>query len=262
MLSTYPKINLCNGDLMKSKKIVVLLSGGLDSSTLAYYVAKKTKARIYALTIDYGQRHDIELLSAAKIAKEVSCQEHKIIKFDLTSWGGSALTDRHKHIPKNRDIVLKKKQTNSDIPITYVPARNTIFLSLALSYAEAIGASEIYIGVNAVDYSGYVDCRPKFINEFQKLANVATVAGIKNKIITIKAPLLKMSKSDIVKLGKKLGVNWSSTWSCYQGKKVACGECDSCLLRLNGFAEAGITDPIRYKKTNQQFSCRYCKRKL
>lgn len=232
---------------MKSKKAIILLSGGLDSSTLAYFVAKKTKARIYALTIDYGQRHKIELSSAIKIAKEISCKEHKVIKFDLTLWGGSALTDRRNQIPKNRAIVLKRKQANSDIPITYVPARNTVFLALALSYAEAIGASEIYIGANAIDYSGYVDCRPKFINKFQELANVATVAGLKNQKIKIKAPLLKMTKSDIVKLGKKLGVNWFSTWSCYQGKKIACGECDSCLLRLKGFAEAGIEDPIKYK---------------
>ena len=135
-----------------------------------------------------------------------------------------------------------------------MPARNTIFLSLALSYAEAIGASEIYIGVNAIDYSGYVDCRPKFINKFQELANVATVMGIKNKIIKIKAPLLKMTKSDIVKLGRRLKVNWSSTWSCYQGEKVACGECDSCLLRLNGFIEAGIKDPIKYQKKSKVFT--------
>ena len=235
------------------KNIVVLLSGGLDSSTLAYLARKNSKShlknRVYSLTFDYGQRHKKELKSAYKVSKEIRAAEHKIIKFDLTLWKGSSLTDISIKIPQAGFLSRK----NNSIPNTYVPARNTIFLSFALAYAESIGAEEIYIGVNSVDYSGYVDCRPEFIKKYQELIKVATVAGIKGKIIKIKTPLIKMSKSQIVKLGEKLGVNWGSTWSCYLGDKLACGLCDSCQLRLKGFALAGIKDPLKYKTYPQHY---------
>lgn len=238
----------------KYKNIVVLLSGGLDSSTLAYLAAKKLppylQNRVYSLTFDYGQRHKKELESAKKIAKKIRAVEHKVVKFDLTLWGGSSLTDNKIKIPLNRKIVEnnQRKLTPKSIPNTYVPARNTIFLTFALAYAEAIKADEIYIGVNSIDYSGYVDCRPAFINKFQELIRVATVAGVQGKSIKIKTPLINMTKAEIVKLGEKLGVPWDSTWSCYLGKKLACGICDSCQLRLKGFALAGVKDPLKYKK--------------
>lgn len=227
------------------KKIVVLLSGGLDSSTVAYFAAKKFQPypynRVYTLTFDYGQRHKKELESAFKISKNIKAKEHRIVKFDLTGWGGSSLTDKNIKVPKGKLI-------RNDIPNTYVPARNTIFLSFALSYAEAIGANEIYIGVNSLDYSGYVDCREGFIKKFQELAKVGTVRGVEGKSIKIKTPLINLTKAEIVKLGTRLGVDWASTWSCYLGDKKACGQCDSCLLRLKGFAQAGVRDPLPYKK--------------
>lgn len=227
----------------KYKSVVVLLSGGLDSSTLAYYVVQRCKKyqkpRIYTLTVDYGQRHAVELRSARKIAKAITSTTHKVVKLDLTQWGGSSLTDIKQKIPLAR---------SNHIPSTYVPARNTILLSLALAYAEAVKADEIYIGVNYVDYSGYVDCRPKFIKKFQELADVATVSSVAKKHkIKIKTPLLYMSKTEIVKLGLRLGVDWKSTWSCYKGGKLACGRCDSCRLRLKGFANANIKDPLKYR---------------
>ncbi|MBI3590244.1 MAG: 7-cyano-7-deazaguanine synthase QueC [Candidatus Melainabacteria bacterium] len=228
------------------KNVVVLLSGGLDSSTLAYLAAKESKSylqnRVFILTFDYGQRHKKELECAKKISREVGAVEHQVVKFDLTLWGGSSLTEKDKKVPQ------KRKLTDKSIPNTYVPARNTIFLSFALAYAEAINAEEIYIGVNSVDYSGYVDCRRPFINKFQELIKLATVAGVKGRVIKIKTPLMNLSKAGIVKLGKKLGVNWSLTWSCYLGGKKACGLCDSCQLRLKGFALAGIKDPLKYKE--------------
>ena len=235
-----------------SKKIVVLLSGGLDSSTLAYFAARDSKPhldhRVYTLTFDYGQRHKRELESAYKISKAVGVLEHKIVKFDLTNWGGSALTDNKLKVPLKRNLWhASAKLINKSIPNTYVPARNTIFLSFALSYAEAIGALEIYIGVNSVDYSGYVDCRGEFIRSFQDLVKVATVAGVNGRPVKIKTPLINMTKADIVRLGTKLEVDWSKTWSCYLGEKLACGSCDSCQLRLKGFVQAGIIDPIKYK---------------
>lgn len=237
------------------KNIIVLLSGGLDSSTLAYLVKKSPpylENRVYSLTFDYGQSHKKELESAKKIAKKIKAVEHKIVKFDLTLWGGSSLTDNKIKIPLNRRISEsnKKKLTPKSIPNTYVPARNTIFLTFALAYAEAIKADEIYIGVNSIDYSGYVDCRPVFIKKFQELVKVATVAGVQGKAIKIKTPLINMTKAEIVKVGEKLGVPWGSTWSCYLGKKLACGICDSCQLRLKGFALAGIRDPLKYKTNN------------
>lgn len=229
----------------KNKNVVVLLSGGLDSSTLAYLAAQKTNPqannRVFTLTFNYGQRHKKELVLAKLVSKAIGAVNHIVINFDLTKWGGSALTDVNIKVPKNR------KLTDKSIPITYVPARNTIFLSFALAYAEAVKAEEIYIGVNAVDYSGYVDCRPKFISKFQELIKLATVAGSSGSI-KIKTPLINLSKSEIVKLGERLGVDWSMTWSCYQGGKLACGECDSCMLRLKGFKEAGIKDGVKYKR--------------
>ena len=234
----------------KYKNIIVLLSGGLDSSTLAYLAVKKTppylKNRVYSLTFDYGQSHKKELNSAKKIATKIGAVEHKIVKLDLTLWGGSSLTDRKIKIPQNRKISSKS------IPNTYVPARNTIFLTLAMAYAEAVEADEIYIGVNSVDYSGYVDCRPIFIKRFQELVKVATVAGVQGRVIKIKTPLINMTKAEIVKLGEKLGVPWGSTWSCYLGEKLACGACDSCQLRLKGFVQAGVKDPLQYKKLKKK----------
>ena len=238
----------------KYKNIVVLLSGGLDSSTLTYLAVKKSppylQNRVYSLTFDYGQIHKKELDSAKKIAKKIDAVEHKIVKFDLTLWGGSSLTDRKIKIPQNRKLPVgdKEKLISKSIPNTYVPARNTIFLTFALAYAEAIGADEIHIGVNSVDYSGYVDCRPAFIKKFQELVKVATVAGIRGQGVKIKTPLINMTKAQIIKLGERLGVPWGSTWSCYLGGKLACGVCDSCQLRLKGFAQAGVRDPIKYKK--------------
>lgn len=236
----------------KNKKVIVILSGGLDSSTLAYLAAKKSKAyikhKVFTLTFDYGQRHKKELSSARKISKFVGAAIHKVIKFDLTIWGASALTDLGIKVPSSSGLpptLSNKKQLK--IPITYVPARNTIFLAFALSYAEAVGAEEIYIGVNSVDYSGYVDCRPVFIRKFNELAKLATVAGGRGKGIKIKTPLLYLTKKEIVKLGRKLNLPWKYTWSCYIGSKEACGLCDSCRLRLKGFMEAGVQDPLPYK---------------
>ena len=237
----------------KLKNIVILLSGGLDSSTIAYYASKKSdpyyKNRVFTLTFDYGQRHKKELTYALKTSKEIGAVDHKVINFDLTLWGGSALTDVGIDIPKNRKLSGKRKKlTLKSIPSTYVPARNTIFLSFALAYAEAVKAQEIYIGVNSVDYSGYIDCRPLFIRKFQELIKAGTIVRFDNKPIKIKTPLINMTKSEIIKLGQKLGVDWSVTWSCYLGGKLACGLCDSCQLRLKGFMQAGVKDKLQYKK--------------
>ena len=233
-----------------TKNVIVLLSGGLDSSTLAYLASKShgphNKNKVYTLTFDYGQRHRKESRSAFQISQKIGSVSHKIVKFDLTSFGGSSLTDKKLKIPLNRrlhnsDLIAKS------IPNTYVPARNTIFLSFALAYAEVIQASEVYIGVNSIDYSGYVDCRPVFIQKFQELCRVATTSGVDGKVAKIKTPLINKTKDQIIKLGQKLGVDWASTWSCYMGNKLACGLCDSCQLRLAGFMRAGIKDPLRYK---------------
>jgi 7-cyano-7-deazaguanine synthase len=239
--------------MKETKKVIVILSGGLDSSTLAYFAAKKTgayiKNKVYTLTFDYGQRHKREIQCARKISKKIKAVSNKVIKFDLTCWGGSALTDSKVRVPLSRSLpgfLTKKKLL--DTPVTYVPARNTIFLAFALSYAEAIGAEEIYIGVNSVDYSGYADCRPAFINKFIELAKLATASGVKGKNIKIKTPLLHLSKAGIVKLGSRLSVPWDYTWSCYLGGSQPCGFCDSCRLRLKGFMEAGIKDPALYKR--------------
>ncbi len=226
------------------KKAIVLLSGGLDSATVLA-IAKNLGYEIYALSFFYGQRHKIELESAKKIAEKFGVQEHKTAKIDLRIFGGSALTDEIS-VPKT--LTPDALRLTPTIPITYVPARNTIFLSYALAYAEVVGAFDIFIGVNAVDYSGYPDCRPEFIKTFEDLANLATAAGVEKKgNFKIHTPLISMSKKEIIEEGISLGVDYSMTHSCYDpifknGKTYACGECDSCRLRAEGFRAAGVLD--------------------
>ena len=225
-------------------KAVVLLSGGIDSAT-TLAIAKNLGFDIYALSFRYGQRHAIELEAALRIAKRYNVARHLIVDIDLRQIGGSALTADIK-VPKNRDAEEMKK----DIPATYVPARNTIFLSYALAWAEVIGANDIFIGVNVLDYSGYPDCRPEYIAAYEKMANLATRACVEGKQkLKIHTPLIRMSKSQIIQKGIELGVDYSLTHSCYDPSVSgdACGECDSCLLRLKGFMEAGFKDPVRYK---------------
>ncbi len=220
-------------------KAVVLLSGGLDSST-TLAIAVEDCDEVHALSFDYGQRHSRELDSAIAIAKHYGVP-HKILKIDLRSIGGSALTD-------NIDVPERSlEEIEEGIPITYVPARNTILLSYALSYAEVIDADCIYIGVNALDYSGYPDCRPEYIEAFEKVANLGTKRGVEGKKIKIVAPLMHLTKAEIIKRGMELGVPYELTWSCYRGGERACGRCDSCLLRLKGFMEAGYEDPLDYE---------------
>jgi 7-cyano-7-deazaguanine synthase len=217
------------------KKAVVLLSGGLDSATtLAYAVSKGFDC--HAITFDYGQRHKVEIKAAKKVAKALGATRHLVIKIDLRKFGGSALTSEIP-VPKGRSA----KKIGKGIPATYVPARNTVFLSLALALAEAAGAHDIFIGVNALDYSGYPDCRPEFIRAFEKAANLGTKAGAEGEKFKIHAPLIKMTKGEIVKLGRKLGVDFDMTHSCYDPSPdgTPCGKCDSCLLREKGFKEAG-----------------------
>ena len=226
----------------QKNKAVVLLSGGLDSST-TLAVAKSQGYELYALTFRYGQRHQVEIEAAVRIARHFQVNQHKIFDVDLGSFGGSALTAEIE-VPKNRGW----DEISKDIPITYVPARNTIFLSLALAWAEVLGAGDIFIGVNALDYSGYPDCRPEFIEAFETMANLGTKAGVEGGKIKIHTPLINLNKSQIILKGLELGVDFSLTITCYdpsaEGK--ACGKCDACLLRLKGFAEAGIKDPAIY----------------
>jgi 7-cyano-7-deazaguanine synthase len=225
------------------KRAVVLLSGGLDSAT-TLAIGKGEGFEPYALSFDYGQRHDVEILAAKRVAASLGAREHRVACIDLRIFGGSALTDEIP-VPKNRD------GTNAiDIPITYVPARNTIFLSYALAWCEVLGATDIFIGVNAVDYSGYPDCRPAFIAAFENLAGLATKAGVEGGKFRIRAPLLTMSKAQIISKGIELGVDFSLTHSCYDPTpdSLACGACDSCRIRLDGFRDAGRTDPIPYAK--------------
>jgi len=227
------------------KKAVVLSSGGLDSTT-AMALVKQEGFEIYSLSFDYGQRHRYELKAAAKVAKALKVKSHLIIPVDLRKIGGSALTDRIA-VPKSR----KTNEMQSEIPVTYVPARNTIFLSYALAWAEVLSISDIVIGVNAVDYSGYPDCRPEYIEAFERLANLAIKASVENRVhIKIQAPLLYLRKSQIIRKGIKLGVDYALTHSCYDpsSRGVACGQCDSCILRLKGFLEAGYRDPVRYRR--------------
>lgn len=230
---------------MSTKKAVVLLSGGLDSSTCVA-IAKGQGFDVYGLSFRYGQRDTHELDAAIKVAKAANLKRHEIINIDLRAFGGSALTDDIE-VPKGRS----EDDINDEIPVTYVPARNTIFLSFALAFAETIQSNDIFIGVNALDYSGYPDCRPEYIASFQKMARLATKIGVEgNDGVRINTPLIDMTKAEIIKTGLSLGVDYSMTTSCYDPEEdgSACGECDSCLLRLKGFKEAGSEDPIRYKK--------------
>jgi 7-cyano-7-deazaguanine synthase len=226
-------------------KAVVLLSGGLDSTT-AHAVARSRGFDVYALSVDYGQRHRIELERAAQVAKALGAIEHRVIGLDLRAIGGSALT---------ADVAVPRDRSAEDmahgIPATYVPARNTILLGLALGYAETVGAFDIFIGANVLDYSGYPDCRPEFLAAFESLANLATKAGVEGAgRFRIHSPLLKMTKAEIIREGTRLGVDYALTLSCYDPDAAGrgCGRCDSCLLRKKGFAEAGVPDPTRYRQ--------------
>jgi 7-cyano-7-deazaguanine synthase len=224
-----------------AKKAIVLVSGGMDSAvTLA--LARERGFDCKALSVDYGQRHASELVAAARVAKLLGASEHKTVHVDLRSIGGSALT---------ADIDVPK-EGGPGIPVTYVPARNTIMLAVALGWAEALGAADIFCGVNAIDYSGYPDCRPEFIAAFENLANLATKAGVEGPRIGVHAPLIRLSKADIVREGVRLGVDFAATVSCYQADADgrACGACDACRLRAEGFAAAGVPDPTRYRNAN------------
>ncbi|HEY9780854.1 MAG TPA: 7-cyano-7-deazaguanine synthase QueC [Leptolyngbyaceae cyanobacterium] len=222
-------------------KAVVLLSGGLDSSTVLYQ-AKADGCECYAISFDYQQRHRRELEAAKAIALDAGVAKHQLVSFDLRAWGGSALTDDKIDLPHERSI----SEMAQTIPVTYVPARNTIFLSFALGYAETLDAERIYIGVNALDYSGYPDCRPDYIQAMQEVFRLGTKQGRERIAIAIFAPLIDLKKTEIVQLGNKLGVPWEKTWSCYAGGDRACGVCDSCYLRLAAFAELGLQDPLPY----------------
>ncbi|HEY8385029.1 MAG TPA: 7-cyano-7-deazaguanine synthase QueC [Porticoccaceae bacterium] len=221
-----------------AEKAVVLVSGGLDSATVLAIARSQGKA-CYTLSFDYGQRHRAELVASDRVSEALGAVEHKTVHINLDSIGGSALTDKAIAVPE---------EETQGIPITYVPARNTVFLSIALGWAEVLDASDIYIGVNAVDYSGYPDCRPAFIDAFENMANLATKAGVEGRPLRIHAPLMDMTKGDIIRAGHALGVDYSLTVSCYQAtdEGYACGRCDSCRLRRQGFVEAGIADPTKY----------------
>lgn len=225
-------------------KAVCLLSGGLDSST-CLGLARRDGYDCYALSFDYGQRHRIELEAAGRVAAHFGVREHRIVRIDLRAFGSSALTAGNLDVPKHRAV----EEMRQGIPITYVPARNTIFLSFALAWAEVLECSDIFIGVNAIDYSGYPDCRPEFIDAFEQMANLATRAGVEGRTrLCIHAPLAKLTKTEIVRLGAEVGLDYALTHSCYdpdeQGRP--CGQCDSCLLRRKGFEEAGVHDPHAY----------------
>ncbi len=223
---------------MSAGRAVVLVSGGMDSAvTLA--MARAHGFDCHALSVAYGQRHVSELKAAARVARELGAVEHKLVNVDLRSIGGSALT---------ADSIAVPEQAGPGIPATYVPARNTIMLSIALGWAEVLGASDIFCGVNAVDYSGYPDCRPEFIAAFERLANLATKAGVEGAAMRVHAPLIRLSKGEIVREGLRLGVDFATTVSCYQADAAgrACGRCDACRLRAQGFADAGVSDPTRY----------------
>ena len=227
-----------------SSKAVILLSGGLDSTT-CLAIAKNQGFDLNALTLNYGQRHDFELKSAQKIVDHFQIKNHSVVNINLAQFGGSALTDEI-DVPKDRS-----ESEMTDIPITYVPARNTVFLSLALAWAETINAFNIFIGVNVLDYSGYPDCRPEYIAAFEKTANLATKAGVSGERFKIHTPLINMKKSEIILNGLKLGVDYSLTSSCYDPLKngTPCGHCDACILRLKGFQEADAIDPLSYQKS-------------
>jgi 7-cyano-7-deazaguanine synthase len=223
---------------MNERRAVILVSGGLDSTTVLA-MAKAQGYACYTLSFDYGQRHRAELFAAERVSETLGDVEHKLVKLNLDSIGGSALTDA--------DIAVPEEETEG-IPVTYVPARNTVFLSIALGWAEVLGAQDIFIGVNAVDYSGYPDCRPDYISAYEVMANLATRAGVEGSKLGIHTPLMKMSKGDIIAAGLALGVDYSLTVSCYQAtdEGLACGKCDACRLRSQGFRDAGVKDPTRY----------------
>ncbi|KXB29742.1 7-cyano-7-deazaguanine synthase [Dechloromonas denitrificans] len=222
------------------KPAVVLLSGGLDSAT-CLALARSQGFDCYCLSFDYGQRHNAELQAAERVVKALGAAEHRVINFGLAQFGGSALTDTN--------IAVPTAGVQPGIPVTYVPARNTIMLSLALAWAEVLGSRDIFVGVNAVDYSGYPDCRPEYIAAFETMANLATKAGVEGVKLSIHAPLIDMSKAEIIRTGTTLGVDYGLTVSCYQADSAgrACGECDSCRLRAEGFAAAGLADPTIYR---------------
>lgn len=225
------------------KKAVVLLSGGLDSATCVA-IAQDQGFEVIALSFDYGQRHSAELAAARRIAAARGIKDHRVLRLDLGSIGGSALTDSRIAVPVAQDDAI-----DNGIPVTYVPARNTVFLSFALGLAEVVAADAIFIGVNAVDYSGYPDCRPEFISAFETLANLATKAGVEGQRMHIHTPLIALSKADIIRTGHRLGVDYAQTVSCYQADAngLACGICDSCRLRRKGFSDAGLADSTRYR---------------
>jgi 7-cyano-7-deazaguanine synthase len=218
---------------------VVLLSGGLDSATVLA-LAREQGYRCHAISFDYGQRHDAELAAAARVASALGAAEHKVVRLDLGSIGGSALTDAAIAVPET---------PGDGIPVTYVPARNTVFLAIALGWAEVLGARDLFIGVNAVDYSGYPDCRPEYVAAFERLANLATRAGVEGDRFRVQAPLIDRAKADIIRCGQRLGVDYGLTVSCYSADADgrACGRCDACRLRRDGFAAAGVADPTRYR---------------
>lgn len=235
----------------KTKRAVVLLSGGLDSTTVLA-IAKSEGYEVYALSFDYGQRHSWELVSAGRVARSFGVAQHRTVTIDLRAFGGSALTDEI-GVPKGRPV----EEMSQGIPITYVPARNTIFLSFALAWAEVLGCSDIFIGVNALDYSGYPDCRPEFIDAFERMANLATKAGVEGRqTLKIHTPLIDQSKPEIIRRGIGLGVDYGLTSSCYDPAPTGepCGQCDSCLLRRKGFGENGIRDPLRYQESGHRAS--------
>jgi len=224
------------------KRAVVLLSGGLDSST-CLAVARAEGLEAHCLSVDYGQRHQGELRQARAVARALGAAGHQVVRVDLSAFGGSALTDASIAVPKGRSARAMAR----DIPVTYVPARNTVMLALALAHAEVVGAEQLFVGVNAIDYSGYPDCRPEFLRAFEKVARLATRAGVGGRPIAIRAPLLRLSKAGIVRLGTRLGVPFELTLSCYDPVRGrACGRCDACQLRRKGFDEAGVPDPTRY----------------
>jgi 7-cyano-7-deazaguanine synthase len=227
-----------------AKKAIVLLSGGLDSST-ALAIAQEQGFSCYALTVLYGQQHDCEIQAAKNVAATLGAAEHRILDLDLRALAVSALTSDKIEVPKDRPLAEISQE--NDVPSTYVPARNTIFLSFALAWAETLGANDIFIGVNVLDASGYPDCRPAFVNAFERLANVATHAGVSGSNITIHVPLIKDTKAGIIQKGLRLGVDYSITHSCYDPKDtLACGHCDACILRRKGFIDARVDDPTRY----------------
>lgn len=228
--------------MISSKPAVVLLSGGLDSATVLA-IAKQASFQVHAISFRYGQRHTFELSRAAELAAAQELCNHVIVDINLAQFGGSALTSSNIAVPKHDNV----DEIGSSIPVTYVPARNTVFLSLALAYAETVGAKDIFIGVNALDYSGYPDCRPEYIAAFEKMANLATKVGVEGGLITIHTPLISLTKAQIIARGLELGVDYSMTSSCYDPDPVTgkpCGRCDACLLRLRGFQQNGMTDPV------------------